>query len=152
MTSVPVEGAFEQAVLNEARSNDNNGQLLTQDIELDDVNTLPTSPVFWGAGSIVAAILNCCPKVVTPIMCVGAHQGNRYGITIETEPRAVIINHEDINGGNALFAKNANSTANRDKDYILIVLQIQKEMLKVVPIRLNQISDLFDPDGTPRGV
>jgi hypothetical protein len=114
MTFVPGEGAFKEAVLSEARSDEKNCQLLTQEILLDDVNTLPLNPVFWGAGSINAAILNCSPKVVTPIMCVGAHQGNRYGITIETVPRAVIINHEDLIGTNALFAKSANSVANRD--------------------------------------
>jgi hypothetical protein len=117
MTFVPVEGAFKQAILEEARSNDTNGQLLNQDIELDNVDSLPTGPVFWGAGSIVAAILNCCPKVVTPIMCVGTHQGNRYGITIEAEPRAVIINHEDLNAGNVLFAKNTTATRTTSSPY-----------------------------------
>jgi hypothetical protein len=135
MTFVPVENAFKDAVLSEARSDKTNGQLLTQEIELDEVNTLPINPVFWGAGTIVAAILNCSPKLVTPIMCVGAHQGNRYGITIETVPRAVIINHEDLIGSNALFAKNANAIVNRDKDYISTILQTQKQMIKVVPIR-----------------
>jgi hypothetical protein len=85
-------------------------------------------------------------------MCVGAHQGKRYGITIETVPRAVIINHEDLIGSNALFAKNANAIINRDKDYIRTVLQTQKQMIKVVPIRPDQIVDFFDPDGTPRSV
>jgi hypothetical protein len=97
--------------------------------------------VFWGAGTIVVAILNCSPKLVTPIMCVGAHQGNRYGITIETVPQAVIINHEDLIGSNALFAKNANTIVNRDKDYVRTVLQTQKQMIKVVPIRPDQIVD-----------
>jgi hypothetical protein len=122
MTFVPVEGAFKDAVLSEAQSDENNGQLLTQEIELDEVNTLPINPVFWGAGSIVAAILDCSPKLVTPIMCVGVHQGNRYGITIETVPRAVIINREDLISSNALFAKSANAVANRDKNYISTVL------------------------------
>jgi hypothetical protein len=143
MTFVPVEVAFKDAVLSEARSHNNNGQLLTQEIELDEVNTLPLNPVFWGAGTIVAAILNCSSKVVTPIMCVGAHQGNRYGITIETIPQAVIINHEDLIGSNALFAKSANAVINRDKDYISTVLQNKKQMIKVVPIRPDQIVDFF---------
>ena len=147
-----VEGAFKDAVLNEARRDENNGQLLKQELQLDEVNNLPINPVFWSAGSIVAAVLNCAPKVVTPIMCVGAYQGNRYGITIETVPRAVIINHEDLIGGNALFAKNANAVANRDKDYILTVLQTQKQMIKVVPIRPDHLEDFFEPDGTPRSV
>jgi hypothetical protein len=102
--------------------------------------------VFWGAGTIVAAILHCSPKLVTPIMCVGAHQGNRYGITIETVPRAVIINHEDLIGSNA------NTIVNQDKDYVRTVLQTQKQMMRVVPIRPDQIVDFFDPDGTPRSV
>jgi hypothetical protein len=84
MTFVPVENAFKDAVLSEARNDENNGQLLTQELKLDEVNILPINPVFWGAGSIVTAILNCSPKLVTPIMCVGTHQGNRYGITIKT--------------------------------------------------------------------
>ena len=147
-----VEGAFKDAVLNEARRDENNGLLLKQELQLDAVNNLPINPVFWSAGSIVAAVLNCAPKVVTPIMCVGAYQGNRYGITIETVPRAVIINHEDLIGGNALFAKNANAVANRDKDYILTVLQTQKQMIKVVPIRPDHLEDFFEPDGTPRSV
>jgi hypothetical protein len=58
-----------------------------------------------------------------------------YGITIETVPRAVIINQEDLIGSNALFAKSANAVANRDKDYISTVLQTQKQMIKVVLIR-----------------
>jgi hypothetical protein len=150
MTFVLVENAFKDAVLSEARSDETNGQLLTQEIVLDEVKTLPINPVFWGAGTIVAAILNCSPKLVTPIMCVGAHQGNRYGITIETVPWPVIINHEDLIGSNALFAKSANAVVNRDKDYIRTVLQTQKQMIKVVPIRPDQIVDFFDPDGTPR--
>jgi hypothetical protein len=85
-------------------------------------------------------------------MCVGAHQGNRYSITIETVPRAVIINHEDLIGSNALFAKNANTIVNRDKDYVRTVLQTQKQMIKVVPIRPDQIVDFFDPGGTPSSV
>jgi hypothetical protein len=145
MTFVPVGNAFKDAVLSEARSDDNNGQLLTQEIKLDKVNTLPINPVFWGAGTIVAAILNCSPKLVTPIMCVGAHQGNRYGITIETAPRAVIINHEDLIGSNALFAKSANAVVNRDKDYISTVLQTQKQMIKVVLIRPDQIVNFSTP-------
>jgi hypothetical protein len=119
MTFVPVENAFKDAVLSEARSDETNGQLLTQEIELDEVLGR------W-YHAIVAAILNCSPKLVTPIMCVGAHQGNRYSITIETVPRAVIINHKDLIGSNALFAKNANEIVNRDKDYIRTVLQPQK--------------------------
>jgi hypothetical protein len=152
MTFVSAEGAFREAVLNEAKRDANNGQLLTHELELDEVNHLPVNPVFWGAGSIVAAILNCSPKVVTPIMCVGAHQGNRYGITIETVPKAVIISHEDLIGGNALFAKNVNSVANRGKDYILTVLQTQNQMINVVPIRPDHIEHFFELDGTPRGV
>jgi hypothetical protein len=85
-------------------------------------------------------------------MCVGAHQGNWYGIPIKTVPRAVIINHEDLIGSNALFAKKANTIVNRDKDYISTVLQTQKQMIKVVPIRPDQIVDFLDPDGTPRSV
>jgi hypothetical protein len=85
-------------------------------------------------------------------MCVGAHQGNRYGIMIETVSRAVIINHEDLIGSNALSAKSAKAVVNRDKDYIRTVLQTQKQMIKVVLIRPDQIVDFFDPDGTPRSV
>jgi hypothetical protein len=39
MTFVPVENAFKDAVLSEARSDENNGQPLTQEIELDEVNS-----------------------------------------------------------------------------------------------------------------
>jgi hypothetical protein len=46
MTFVPVENAFKDAVLSEAQSEKTNGQLLTQEIELDKVNTLPINPVF----------------------------------------------------------------------------------------------------------
>jgi hypothetical protein len=58
MTFVPVENASKDAVLSEARSDKTNGQLLTQEIELDKVNTLPINPVIWGTGTIMAAILN----------------------------------------------------------------------------------------------
>ena len=92
--------------------------LLPLDITLDPVNLLPETPVFWSAGSIVAAVLNCAPKVVTPIMCVSAYQGNRYGVTIDQVPRAVIINHDDTISTNSLFSKTANARVNRDKDYI----------------------------------
>jgi hypothetical protein len=61
MTFVPVENAFKDAVLSEAQSDETNGQLLMKEIELDEVNTLPINSVFWGAGTIVAAILNCSP-------------------------------------------------------------------------------------------
>jgi hypothetical protein len=152
MTLVPVENAFKDAVLSEARSDENNGQIFTQEIELDEVNTLPINPVFWGAGTIIAAILNCTPKLVTPIMCVGARKGNRYGITIETVPRVVIINHKDLIGSNALFARSANIVVNQDKDYISTMIQTQKQMIKVVPIRPDQIVHFFDPKGTPRSV
>jgi hypothetical protein len=57
MTFVPVENAFKDAVLSEARSDKNNGQLLTQEMELDEISTLPINLVFWGTGTIVAAIL-----------------------------------------------------------------------------------------------
>ena len=81
------EGAFKNALLNEAtRDEHTTGQLLGHQITLDPVHSLPETPVFWKAGSMVATILNCAPKVVTPIMCVGAHQGNRYGITVEPIP------------------------------------------------------------------
>ena len=145
------EGALKEAVLNEARKDDN-GQLITQEITLDAVHNLPVTPVFWSAGSIVATILHCAPKVVTPIMCVGAYQGNRYGITLEHVPRAVIISHEDLITGNAQFAKTANAVANRNKDYITTVLQTQRQMIKVVPLRPDQIGEFFEADGTPRNV
>jgi hypothetical protein len=58
-------------------------------------------------------------------MCISAYKGNRFGITIETTPKAVIINHDDTVANNALFSENANSIVNRDKDYILTVLQTQ---------------------------
>jgi hypothetical protein len=85
-------------------------------------------------------------------MCNSAHEGNRFGVTIETTPKAVIINHDDTLANNALYSKNANSIANRDKDYILTVLQTQKHMLSVVPLRPDQLDELFDPDGTLRSV
>jgi hypothetical protein len=110
------------------------------------------TPVFWSTGSIVAAILNCLPKQITPIMCISAYEGNRFGITIETTPKAVIINLDDTVANNALFSKNANLIVNRDKDYISTVLQTQKHMLSVVPLRPDQLEDLFDPDGTLRSV
>jgi hypothetical protein len=78
-------------------------------------------------------------------MCVGAYQGNRYGITIESVPWAVVINHGDPIGSKALFAKSANAVVNRDKDYISTVLRTQKQMIKVVPIRPDQIVDFLTP-------
>jgi hypothetical protein len=80
------------------------------------------------------------------------YEGNRFGVTIETTPKAVIINHDDTLANNALFSKNANSITNRDKDYISTVLQTQKHMLSVVPLRPDQLDELFDPDGTLRSV
>jgi hypothetical protein len=73
-------------------------------------------------------------------------------ITIKTVPRTVVINHKDLIGSNALFAKSANAVVTRDKDYISTVLQTQKQMIKVVPLRPDQIVDFFDPNGTPRSV
>lgn len=146
------EGALKTAVLTEAQKNDTNGQLLTQEIALDAVHHLPETPVFWSAGSMVAAVLNCAPNVVTAIMCVGAHQGNRYGVTIEHIPRAVIINHEDLIGTESLFSKKTNAVTNREKDYIATVLLNKRQMMKVVPIRPEYIKDFFKEDGTQRGV
>jgi hypothetical protein len=85
-------------------------------------------------------------------MCISAYEGKQFGITIETTPKAVIINYDDTVANNALFSQNANSIVNRDKDYILTVLQTQKHMLSVVPLRLDQLEELFDPDGTLRSV
>jgi hypothetical protein len=88
-------------------------------------------------------------------MCISAHEGNRFGATIETTPntpKAVIINDDDTLTNNVLFSKNANSIANRDKDYISTVLQTQKHILSVVPLRPDQLDELFDPDGTLRSV
>jgi hypothetical protein len=48
--------------------------------------------------------------------------------------------------------KNANSIANRDKDYISTVLQTQKHMLSVVPLRPDQLDKLFTSDGALRSV
>jgi hypothetical protein len=84
------EGALLEAILNEAQR-DNNGQLITQEIILDPAHNLPVMPVFWSTGSIVAAVLKYSPKQVTPIMCINAHQGNRFGITIEQVPKAIVI-------------------------------------------------------------
>jgi hypothetical protein len=100
----------------------------------------------------IAAVLNCLPKQITPILYISAHEGNRFGVTIETTPKAVIINHDDTLANNALFSKNANSIANRDKDYISTVLQTQKNMSSVVPLRPDQLDDLFNPDGALRSV
>jgi hypothetical protein len=145
------KGALSNALLTETQQ-DNNGQLICQDIVLDPTHNLPVTPVFWSTGSIVAAVLNCSPKQITPIMCISAYKGNRFGITIKTTPKAVIINHDDTIANNALFSKNANSIANRDKDYILTVLQTQKHMLSVVLLRPDQLEELFDPNGTLRSV
>jgi hypothetical protein len=79
-----------------------------QDIELDPTHNLPVTPVFWSTGSIVAAVLNCLLKQITPIMYISAYKGNLFGIIIETTPKAVIINHDDTYENNALFQKNAN--------------------------------------------
>jgi hypothetical protein len=145
------EGALREALLTETQR-ENNGQLICLDFLLDPTHNLPVTPVFWSTGSIVAAVLNCSPKQITPIMCISAHEGNRFGVTIETTPKTVIINHDDTLAHNALFLKNANSIANRDKDYISTVLQTQKHMLSVVPLRPDQLDELFDPDGTLRSV
>jgi hypothetical protein len=145
------EGALHEAVLVETQQK-NNGQLICQDIVLDPAHNLPVTPVFWSTGSIVAAVLNCSPKQITPIMCISAYEGNRSGITIETTPKAVIINHDDTVANNALFLKNSNSIVNRDKDYISTVLQTKKHMLSVVPLCPDQLEELFDPDGTLRSV
>jgi hypothetical protein len=76
----------------------------------------------------------------------------RFGVTIKTTPKAVIINHDDTLANNALFSKNVNSIANWDKDYISTVLQTQRHMLSVVPPRPDQLDELLDPDGTLRSV
>jgi len=144
-------GALHQALLHEALEV-NNGQLITQEIVLDPTHNLPITPVFWSTGSIVAAVLNCSPKQVTTILCVGAHQGKRFGVTIEQIPKAVIISHDDLVGSNALFSKNANSVANRDKDYVRTVLQTQRHMMKVVPVRADQFHLFFDTDDNPGSV
>ena len=145
------EGALLAALLRESKQH-NNGQLINQELTLDPVHHLPIAPVFWSTGSIVAGVLHCSPKQVTPILCISAHQGKRFGITIEHPPKPVIISHEDTVGGNALFSKNANSVTNREKDYIRTVLQTQKQMIKVVPIRPDQLQDLVEIDGAPRSV
>jgi hypothetical protein len=85
-------------------------------------------------------------------MCISAYECNRFGITIETTPKAVIINHNDTVANNALFSKNANSIVNRDNDYISTVLQTQKHMISVVPLRPDQLEELYNPDGTLRSV
>jgi hypothetical protein len=135
------EGALLEALLTETQR-ENNGQLICQDIVLDPTHNLPVTPVFWSTGSIAATVLNCSPKQITPIMCISAHEGKRFGVTIETTPiKAVIINHDNTLVNNALSSKNANSIANRDKDYISAVLQTQKHMLSVVPLRPNQLDE-----------
>jgi hypothetical protein len=101
------------------------------------------TPVFWSTGNIVAAVLNCLPRQIAPIICISAYKGNRFGITIETTPKAVIINHDNTAANNALFSRNANSIVNRDKDYISTVLQTQKHMLSVVLLCPDQLEDLF---------
>jgi hypothetical protein len=77
------EGALREALLTETQR-ENNGQLICQDIALYPTHNLPMIPVFWSTCSIVAAVLNCLPKQITPIMCISAHKGNRFGVTIET--------------------------------------------------------------------
>ena len=129
-----------------------NGQLITQEIILDPAHNLPVNPVFWSTGSIVETVLNYSPKQVTPILCISAHHGNRFGIAIEQVPEAFVISHKDLIGDNTIFSKNANSVANQDKDYIWTVLQMQKNMIKVVPVRAEQLQDFFEIDGTPRSV
>jgi hypothetical protein len=147
------EGAFKNALLNEAtRDEHTTGQLLGHQITLDPVHSLPETPVFWKAGSMVAAILNCAPKVVTPIMCVGAHQGNRYGITVEPTPRPVIISHEALVGTNARVGRVPNASYNKEFDYIGTQLIVNRPMLKVVPLRPEYIKDFFNDDGTTRSV
>jgi hypothetical protein len=145
------EGALREAVLTETQQ-DNKRQLIHQNIVQDPTQNLPLTPVFWSKGSIVAAALYCLPKQITPIMCISAYEGNRFGITIETTPKAVVTNHDDTVANNALFSKNANSIVNRDKDYISTVLQTQKHMLSVVLLHPDQLEELFDPDGTLRSV
>jgi hypothetical protein len=81
-------------------------------------------------------------------MCISAQEGSQFGVTIETNPKTVIINHDDTLANNALFSRNANSIANRDKDYISTVLLTQKHMLSVLPLRPDQLGELFDPGGT----
>jgi hypothetical protein len=110
------------------------------------------TPVFWSTGSIVAVVLNCSPKQITPIMGISAYEGNRFKVTIETTPKAVIINHDNTLANNALFSKNANLIANRDKNYISTVLQTQKHMLSAAPLRPDQLEELFNPNGTLRSV
>jgi hypothetical protein len=85
-------------------------------------------------------------------MCISAYEGKRFGITIETTPTAVVINHDNTVANNALFSKNINSIVNRDKDYSLTILQTHKHMLSVVPVRPDQLEELFNPDGTLRSV
>jgi hypothetical protein len=105
------EGALREALLTETQR-DNNGQLICLDLLLDPTHNLPVPLVFWSTGSIVAAVLNCSPKQITPIRCISAHEGNRFGVTIKTTPKAVIINHDDTLANNALFWKNGNSITN----------------------------------------
>jgi hypothetical protein len=145
------EGALLEAVLTETQR-DNNGQLICQEIVLDPTHNLPVTPVFWSTSSIVAAVLNCLPKQITPIMCISAYEGKRFKLTIETTLKAAVIIHDDTVTNNALFSKNANLIVNQDKDYILTILQTQKHMLSVVPLRPDQLEELFGPDGTLRSV
>ena len=146
------EGALKEALITEVEEYEENGHLLTLDIALDPINQLLETPVFWSAGSIVAAVLNCAPKVVTPIMCVSAYQGNRYGVTIDQVPRAVIIDHDDTISTDSLFSKTTSARVNRNKDYINTVNLTRRHMLKVIPIKPEYLPEFFNNDGSTRSV
>jgi hypothetical protein len=61
----------------------------------------------------------------------------------------VIIKQEDLIANTVTFAKNAGTVANHNKDYISTVLLTQKQMMKVVPIRPDQVNYFFNNDNSP---
>jgi hypothetical protein len=134
------EGALVSSIVDEAGKDELTNQLMAQELELDEDNNVPTNPIFWSAGSIVVTVLNCAQKVITPVLCISSHLGNRFGLTLGANPRAVINKQEDLIPNAVTFAKNAGTVANHNKDYISTVLLTQKQMMKVVPIRPDQVN------------
>jgi hypothetical protein len=147
-----IEEALVKAVIAEAKKDPPACQLLEQNLTLDTDHNVPPSPLFWSAGSIVAAVLNCAQKVVTPILCIGAYQGNRFGVTLEAVPRAIIVTQDDVTPKEVKLAKNAGTLANRTKDYIASILRTTKQMMNVVPLRPDQVPLFFDDNNNPKTV
>jgi hypothetical protein len=149
------ERGLQSAVLNEAKpaQDANSGsQPITNALTFDRINHRPEHPIFWGIGTLAVGVLHTNPKVVTPILCVGAHQSHQFGATIAACPQAVVFNANDLVASEVRFAKDTNSRANKDLDYISSVLIHKQPMMKLIPIQAEYITDLFDEDNSHKSV